>query len=738
MKSNGRTSGAARKAAGVALIWGAVAAGAVGLRAGPVVPAFERFHAAAGDEARQVEGGLLLLNELNCVACHAAPAGWRERLPGRGKIGLGGIGARLAEKTLADYLAAPATVEPGTTMPRLAQAGAEADALAAYLVSLSGGTPPRRRFPDGDADRGRKLFGSVGCAACHAPSDGATTYASVPLGLAPHMDRTALAAFILDPLHTRPAGRMPATELSHAEAADLAAYLAPTAATAPVAGAKPRGDVAAGRGHFAAKSCAACHETGDAATEQPRPARGLVELTPARGCLAPKPGAEVPDFALSETQRRALAAALQAIRGSAQAPVLSAEQRVTVTFEKLNCYACHEWRGRGGAEPVRAQYFTTKDSGAESLGEMGHLPPKLDQAGRKLTPAWLAKLLWGEGGGVRPYMTARMPRYGEAAAGELAGWLAEACKPAKPQEIDVSGGLGHQRFATGMTLLGTGAGGLGCVACHGLKQREPNGVRAINLTPTEQRLRPEYFKALLLDPQGLQPGTIMPPLFAGRKSADKEIESIWTYFKELDQSELLPEGLALPGSFELKPQTEGRPIVFRTFMEGAGTQAIAVGFPAGVHAAFDAFEVRWALVWRGRFLDAQTNWEERPMKPIKPLGDAVRMQATHLPLARLRDAGEAWPASFGARAGYRFLGYSLGADGVPTFRYEVGGLQVEDTVRPGADGAALRRTLTIRAGAGGGDGATWFFRGLGSGVGPRPLEWRDGVATVEETLTFAP
>lgn len=744
MRNGGRGQGAGRAVAGALWVAAVLAAGVAGLRAQPVVPAFERFHAAAGDEAQQLEGGLLLLNELNCVACHAVPAGWRERLPGRGRIRLEGIGARLPEKILAEYLAAPATVEPGTTMPRLAHAGPEADALAAYLVSLPAGTEPRRRFPDGDAARGGKLFASVGCAACHAPPEGPTTYRSVPLGLAPHMERTALAAFILDPLHTRPAGRMPATELSHAEAADLAAYLhAPAQGAAgsvppPTPGQKPRGDVAAGRGHFAARSCAACHETGEAVPPPARPARALAELTPGRGCLAEAPDATVPDFALGAGQRQALGAALRAVRAQAQPPVRTAEQRVTAKFEQLNCYACHEWRGRGGAEPARAKHFIVQDSGAESLGEMGHLPPKLDHAGRKLTPAWLAKLLWGEGGGVRPYMSARMPRYGEVAAGDLPAALAEACRPAKPQEIDVSGSLGHQRFATGMTLLGTGAGGLGCVACHGLKQREPNGVRAINLTHTAQRLRPEFFKALLLDPHGIQPGTIMPPLFAGRKTADKEIESIWTYFKELDQSELLPEGLALPGSFELKPAAEGRPIVFRTFMEGAGTQAIAVGFPAGVHAAFDAYEVRWALLWRGRFLDAQTNWEERPMKPIKPLGDAVRMTATHVPLARLRAAGDAWPTSFGARAGYRFHGYRIDAEGVPTFRYETDGLQVDDTLRPGADGASLRRTLTIRSGTGGGEGATWFFRGLGDGVGPRPLAWRDGVATVEETLTFSP
>jgi mono/diheme cytochrome c family protein len=361
---------------------------------------------------------------------------------------------------------------------------------------------------------------------------------------------------------------------------------------------------------------------------------------------------------------------------------------------------------------------------------MGYLPPKLDSAGRKLTTRWLEKILWGEGGDVRPYLTLRMPRFGEANAAPLVADLAEACQPAMPHEIDTSGTKGHQRSATGRTLMGAGDGGLGCVACHGLKEREAAGVRAVNLTPTAQRVQPEYFKALLLDPQGVQPGTIMPPLFAGRKNADKEIESLWTYLKELDQNPRLPEGLEAPGSFELKPEIAGRPIVFRTFLEGAGTHAIAVGFPARVHVAFDALEVRWALVWRGRFLDATSNWEERLMPPVKPLGEATRMLPTHPSLARLRAADEAWPATWGEAAGYSFRGYRLEADGTPVFRYAVNGLEIEDAVRPEPDGS-LRRTLKAR---GGGDG--WYFLGTGTGAKPQPVLWHDGGAIFEERIRF--
>jgi hypothetical protein len=110
----------------------------------------------------------------------------------------------------------------------------------------------------------------------------------------------------------------------------------------------------------------------------------------------------------------------------------------------------------------------------------------------------------------------------------------------KPVTIDVSGLEKHHRAEAGRQLLG--AKGLACVACHGLKDRKSLGPPVIRLTHTVERLQPEYFKELLLNPQVTQLGTVMPPMFVGRKKADLEIESIWTYLREVE-GQPLPEGL---------------------------------------------------------------------------------------------------------------------------------------------------------------------------------------------------
>jgi hypothetical protein len=199
-----------------------------------------------------------------------------------------------------------------------------------------------------------------------------------------------------------------------------------------------------------------------------------------------------------------------------------------------------------------------------------------------------------------------------------------------------------------------------------LKDRKSLGPPVIRLTHTVERIQPEYFKELLLNPQATQLGTVMPPMFVGRKKADLEIESIWTYLREVE-GQPLPEGLMSSEDFELKPGKEKRVIIFRSFIEGAGSHAIGVGFPSGVNAAFDAKQSRWAVIWKGRFLDAMSNWQDRAMPPIKPLGTNVKEM----------------PAATGERV---FGGYKIGKDGVPTFLYRQDGQQVEDTLRPVKNG----------------------------------------------------
>lgn len=728
-----RRCGAVLAVLGFGLVSGVV------VRAAPVVAGFERFHRGKADALARTEGGLLLLSELNCVACHQLPGG--DGLTSRPRLSLSEAGSRLSLDSLAAFIADPHRVKPGTLMPQVALAPGEAEALAAYLGSLASPQIDPASIA-GSVESGRGLYHAVGCVACHAadtsltPSSAAggaavsPPSAVVPLGLAAHYDRSALVRFLMDPLSVRPAGRMPDSHLTLAEATDIAAYLqrASSPASAGEADAAASPLIEEGRRLFAARGCVACHVADDTDAAIPVSARGVPAISglagsPVGGCLAETRSAPAPDFQLDAVQRGALVAALQRLQEDSAFAHPEPERDVERFLARMNCYACHSRDGRGGVEPSLRHFFGLSDSSAHSIGELGNLPPALDHTGRKLTRSWLAKLLWEGGGEVRPYQIARMPAFGQAVCESVLGRWEEADRRTTPVAIDVSGQKLHQRSAYGRSLMGTQDGGLGCITCHGLRDRPATGVSAVPLDHTAQRLRPEYFKELLLDPQSVQPGTLMPPMFMGRAKADQEIEQIWTYLKEVDQ-QLLPEGLLRTGEYELRPEAVGQTLVFRTFLQAAGLEAVAVGSPTGRHAAFDAREVRWALTWRGRFLDALTTWEERAMTPAKALGENV----TELPAwtSFMRDGSGASEAAIK----YRYRGYTIGPDGVPTFRYEVEALRVEDTLRPDEKGDGYRRTVVVRGG-----GAGWVFRGMSPGSQPRPVSFdAAGEAVLEELL----
>jgi mono/diheme cytochrome c family protein len=672
----------------------------------PFVVGFERFFSGDDNPDYLAEGGILLLNELNCVGCHAPPEALRDRLTGRPATELAGVGSRLSPVDLELFIRNPRFVKQDTVMPSLFAGPdrdpGEVEALKHFLFSLKSGTAPLTET--GDIDAGRRLYHRIGCVACHAPEVGyqpedlpegvqieLAGLPSVPMNLADRYDPSELARFLIDPHATRPSGRMPAFKLTDKEAADLVAYLkaGPTPDLPPVLAAQMVADevftldpakVAAGEKLFASKNCVACHQPVSLGIEaRPQLAKPLVELKadPAtrQGCLGDRPaGGAVPAYFLDEVQKKAIEAALSRL---SQFGTLDLNGRIDWTMTTLNCYACHERGGKGAPETAREAYFAVNDVGALSIGRWGNIPPPLDKVGRKLTDEWFERILFNRGGDgeVRHYMEARMPAFREEVARPLIADLKEADIRDPAMEIDVSGLPKHQRAPFGRDLLGTR--GLGCVNCHGLKGQRALGAQVIDLTHTVKRLQPPYFKEVLLDPQGTQTGTMMPPMFTGRPKAGQEIEQIWTYLKEIDQNRL-PDGLLRTEDFELKPESAGKPLVFRTFLEGAGTEAVAVGFPEGVHAAFDSRECRWRLAWSGRFLDAMSTWDDRFCAPAKPLGEGVT------------DLSDVFP---GPPVDAEFLGFHLDADGVPTFLYEAGGGHFEDRVKPG-DGGLVRMLRT--------------------------------------------
>ena len=172
--------------------------------------------------------GRVLMDELNCTACHAASGRQAAWLSPKVAPQLANIGSRASADWLQRHLAAPQKAMSGTTMPDVLRGNAEqAEALTHYLLSLA---PVKfnRVMPDRAAvARGESLYHRVGCVACHAPQNTTTNLAaSTPLPrMAEKWAFDALRRFLLDPLASRPSGRMPAMNLTDSEAGDIAHYL---------------------------------------------------------------------------------------------------------------------------------------------------------------------------------------------------------------------------------------------------------------------------------------------------------------------------------------------------------------------------------------------------------------------------------------------------------------------------------------------------------------------------------
>ncbi len=162
------------------------------------------------------------------------------------------------------------------------------------------------------------------------------------------------------------------------------------------------------------------------------------------------------------------------------------------------------------------------------------------------------------------------------------------------------------------------------------------------------------------------------------------------YLSDGDKA-LVPLGLAR-GPIELTPETDA--IIYRNFIEGAGSRAIGVGYPEKASLAFDANDLRLALLWQGAFIDASRHWTDRGGGNQPPLGDNILALAKGPSFATLDSQSTPWPKQAAKSLGYQFRGYRLTKDDRPTFLYDLGTVHVADF--PNAVAGPGRRPCVAR------------------------------------------
>jgi mono/diheme cytochrome c family protein len=476
-----------------------------------------------------------------------------------------------------------------------------------------------------------------------------------------------------------------------------------------------------GRQLFSSLGCASCHamKSEGATVKTELAALTLKQLDAEKGCLAVTPQTAAPHFALSSQQRLFLGAAVEAAKQGPFEP-LSGRAAVAHTLTTFNCYACHERDRVGGVESERNAFFATT---IQEMGDEGRIPPHLTHVGDKLRPQWMQRV-FAQGAKDRPYLLARMPKFGQENLGDLASLLKTLDdQPSDP--LPATNQPPRRLKNAGHRLVGDQ--GLSCIKCHTFGELGSTGIQAISLTTMHRRLNEDWFHRYMLNPAAMRPGTRMPApwpdgvsLLPGILDGDarQQIHAVWMFLADGPQA-AVPRGLT-QGAMELV--AEDRPIVYRNFIEGAGSSAIAVGFPEKANLAFDPHRLRLALLWQGAFMDASRHWTSRGSGFQPPLGRNVLKLPDGAPLARLASPDESWPDTPAKEPVGVFRGYRLDEKGRPTFLYDCANAHVEDTpvaVETEED-PMIRRTYRIEANSG--EGAL-YLRAATAGSITRDGDW---------------
>ena len=135
-------------------------------------------------------------------------------------------------------------------------------------------------------------------------------------------------------------------------------------------------------------------------------------------------------------------------------------------------------------------------------------------------------------------------------------------------------------------------------------------------------------------------------------------------------------------AFQVPRALVRRPQVQRMFLPEASPAAIAVALPGDLSYCFDASECRLRYVWKGGFLDASGYWRDNGSKQAVIDGEIIYREA-------------AFPLTGGSPGTAKFIGYST-KNGLPSFHYTRGGLDIVETITPLSDGSGIERAFEIK------------------------------------------
>jgi mono/diheme cytochrome c family protein len=472
--------------------------------------------------------GKRLFVKLGCHGCHLADGYANE-----GKVGprLNRIASKTDASWLYRWIKKPKDYLPKTRMPEFGFNEKDLTGVTAYLLAASEKDYKLQASYDdsGDPDKGKKLFESVGCQACHTLNGKGENHAPDLSRIGNKVNADWLVTWISSPHSYNAKSKMPDLRLNVDQASDIASYLLQFGKKEVIPGLEAKLQDPAlikhGETVVRRRGCFACHDIkgmekeGRIAPELSAFGRKMIAELEFGDSHIPhtwenwaktklkKPNTfrtervldKMPDFHLSPDDIDALVVLLKGFNGS-KVPenyrkILSEKEQIIETGRRLvtkyNCRGCHNVEGEGGDIQkylkAKAQYPPPLDMGTYHVGE-------------RLKSSWLYSFL-REPTPVRTWIKVKMPTFAftDKEVGDLTAYF-EALSPGSSYEAGVHKTKDEAVAQKGAEMVGY----MDCGRCH------DDGQKGIEFSLASQRLRQNWIPKWLKDTRAMIPWTLMP------------------------------------------------------------------------------------------------------------------------------------------------------------------------------------------------------------------------------------
>lgn len=472
--------------------------------------------------------GKKLFMELGCHGCHLAD-GYSEEP----KVGprLLNIASKVNPSWLYRWVKNPKEYLPETRMPDFGFNDKDALGVTAYLLSASNKNYRNPvKFESGDVEKGKKLFESVGCQACHELNGKGEKFAPDLSRIGSKVNADWLVSWVNNPTHYNDKSRMPNLRLTEEQATNITAYLIQFGKPKRIAGIEERVThpkmIEYGKKVVRSRGCFACHDIkgmeneGRIAPELSSFGRKLILELEFGDSHIPhtweswvrtklkKPDSfrtervldKMPNFHLKDDEIDALVVLLKGFNGTnvpqKYRKVLTQKEKTLETGRRLitkyNCKGCHHVEGEGGRIqkyiPATANYPPPLENGSYHVGE-------------RIKGSWLFSFLKNPTP-VRTWLKVKMPTFNftDKEVRDLTAYF----EALAPLEIEYESGV-HLSKKEETVQTGAGiANYMDCGNCH------DDGAKGIDFSIASDRLRQDWIPKWLKDTREMIPWTKMP------------------------------------------------------------------------------------------------------------------------------------------------------------------------------------------------------------------------------------